>query len=45
MDATNVTHTIIDGKIVMEDRIIKGWNPVKMAEISKKLAIEMWDRL
>ncbi len=45
MDATNVTHTIIDGKIVMEDRIIKGWNPEKMAEISKVLAKEMWDRL
>ena len=45
MDATNVTHTIINGKVVMEDRIIKGWNPEKMAEISRELATAMWVRL
>lgn len=45
MDATNVTHTIIDGRLVMERGGVKGWNPGKMAEISRKLAEECWDRL
>lgn len=44
MDATNVTHTIIDGKVVMEDGRIKGWNGRKMAEMARELAKEVWDR-
>jgi len=44
MDATNVTHTIIDGKIVMEDGRIIGWNGERMAEVARELVKDVWER-
>jgi len=44
MDATNVTHTIIDGKVVMEDGLIRGWNEERMAQVARELVKDVWER-
>lgn len=44
MDATNVTHTMIDGELLMEDGKIAGWNDEKMSRMARELAEKVWVR-
>ena len=45
MDATNVIHTVINGRVVMEHGKVRGWNAAKMAEVTRALSEECWGRL
>ncbi len=44
IDATNVTHTMINGRFLMEDRVIAGFDMDKLSEMSRELACKVWDR-
>lgn len=45
LDSTGVTHTFVDGKMLMENGHILGWDPVENAEKARYLAKKVWERL